>query len=417
MRWSSEQLESPEELAQTALPDQNISLIDLCLALVERWKQISCTALAFAILACAVALILPNRYTAVTSLLPPQQNQSLGYALLSQVTGTGALASMAGRDLGLKNPNDLYVAMLQSRAVEDPLISRFELMTVYKEKRLSNARKELEKNTEIRATKEGLIRLSVEDKDPQRAAAIANFYTEQLQRLTSTLALTEAGQRRLFFEHQLEGIKNQLSDAERALKETQQKTGLIQLDSQSKALIEAVGRVRAEIASKEIELQTFQTFATEQNPDYVVAKRQLDGLRAQLAKLETQQTGPLGDVQMPTEKIPEVGLEYLRRLRDVKYYENLFEFLAKQAEVAKLDEARQGALIQTVDPAFPPDKKSSPKRLLIVLVATILGLLLSIIYILLIEAWNHMPISPEQRRRLDRIRRRWLRTSRVEGGV
>jgi uncharacterized protein involved in exopolysaccharide biosynthesis len=345
-----------------------VTLLELLAIVAKRKSIIILATIAAAVVAAVISFLIPNRYTATTSLLPPQQPQSLASALASQMGGAGSmLGAVAGGNLGLKNPNDIYIGMLKSRIVNDALIKRFDLMIVYRDKQMSDARKDLQDATYIQNGKEGFISVSVEDKDRKRAADMANAYVEELRNMTSHLAVTEAGQRRLFFERQLRKAKDELANAEVAMKETQQKTGLIQMDSQAKAIIESVAKIRAQIAEKEVELQAMQFSATDQNPDLLRLREQLAGLRVQSAKLERQQNSGGGDIQVPTGSVPEAGLQYIRSLRDVKYYETIYELLAKQLEASRLDEARQGAVIQVVDPAVEPDRKSSPKRVLMVI--------------------------------------------------
>ena len=271
-------------------------VLDLLIVLSRRKQMILRTTLAAAIVAATVSLLLPNRYTATASILPPQQSPSLAASMIGQLGALGPMASMAQKDLGLKNPNDLYVGILRSRTVEDRLIRRFDLLRVYRDKRMSDARRDLEKSSSIVLGKEGFIAISVEDKDRTRAPQIANAYVDELRTLTQDLAVTEAGQRRLFFERQLELAKNNLADAEQALKETEQRTGLIQLDGQAKAIIESVVKLRAAIAAKEVELHAMRLFSTERNPDVQLGEQQLSGMRAQLALMEKQSAGP-GNVQ------------------------------------------------------------------------------------------------------------------------
>ncbi len=375
-------------------------VLDL-LIILSRHKQIILGAtLAAAVLAAIVSLLLPNRYTATANILPPQQSPSLAASMIGQL---GALGAMAQKDLGLKNPNDLYVGMLRSRTAEDALIRRFDLLRVYRDKKMSDGRRDLESATSIVLGKEGFVTISVEDKDRSRAPQIANAYVEQLRKLTQDLAVTEAGQRRLFFERQLELAKNNLADAEQALKETEQKTGLIQLDGQAKAIIEAVVKLRALMAAKEVELHAMRLFSTEQNPDVMLGEQELSGLRAQLALLEKQSGGP-GNVQVPVGNVPEAGLQYVRKLRDVKYAETIFEILAKQYEAARLDEAKTAAIIQVLDPAVEPDRKSSPPRILIVVIVTLLGFFGSGGYILLAEVLYRLRLNPDVNARLTTLR-------------
>lgn len=357
--------------------------LGLLVVLAEHKKAILSSTVTAAVVAALLSLLLPNRYTATTKIMPPQRSQSLASALMGQLSALSPVAAMAGGSaLGLKNPNDIYVGMLKSRTVEDALIHRFNLQKLYRDKRVSDTRKELEEYSEITTEKEGFIAISVEDKDPKRAADMANAYVEELRKLTQNLAVTEAGQRRLFFEQQLEQVKNNLADAEQALKETQQKTGLIQLDGQAKAIIESVVQLRAGIAAKEVQLRALRSFATAQNPDVEMLEQEVEGMKGQLATLEKQSGSSDGDVQIPTGKVPEAGLEYVRKLRDVKYYETIFGLLAKQYEAAKLDEARNAAVIQVMDPAVEPDRKSSPKRLFITVLSGFFAFLIATFYVL-----------------------------------
>jgi uncharacterized protein involved in exopolysaccharide biosynthesis len=367
------------------LPRDDTSLLDLLVILAERKRVIVLVTAGFAILAIVVSLLLPVSYTATVTLLPPQQNSSMGSLLTSQLGSLGNVAALAGGNLGLKNPNDMYVAMLQSHTVEDAMVQRFELMREYRKRYLSDARKAFERHATIDGSgKDGLIHISFEDRDPKRAAEIANAYVDQFRSLSQNLAITEAAQRRVFFEHELEKSKDNLADAEEALKRTEQKTGLIQLDSQARALIESAATLRAQITAREVQIQGMQTYATGENAQLVEAQRELDGLRAQLAKLGGSEDSN-GELLVPKGLVPEAALEYGRKFRDVKYYETIFDILARQFEIAKLDEAKEGALIQVVDPAIPPDRRSFPKRTLIVLGSCAAGFLVSV-FVALIQA-------------------------------
>jgi tyrosine-protein kinase Etk/Wzc len=388
-----------------------VHLLDLLIVLSLHKRIILSTTLAATVLAVIVSLLLPNRYTATAIILPPQQSQSLAASMIGQLGGLGPMAAMAQKDLGLKNPNDLYVGLLRSRTAEDVLIRRFDLLRIYRDRKMSDARKDLENASSIVLGKEGFVSISVEDKDRARAPEIANAYVEQLRQLTQDLAVTEAGQRRLFFERQLEFAKNNLADAEQALKATEQKTGLIQLDGQAKAIIESVVRLRTQVAAKEVESHAMRLFSTEQNPDVMMGEEQLSGLRTQLALLERQSGGASSNsdgnsdgnsngVQIPVGNVPEAGLQYVRKLRDVKYAEAMFELLAKQYEAARLDEAKTATVIQVLDPAIEPDRKSSPARALIVVIATTLSFLGSLGSVLLAEAISRVRVNPHFETRL-----------------
>jgi tyrosine-protein kinase Etk/Wzc len=383
--------------------DDEISLLDLLIILAERKRIILWVTAVFAILAIIISLVLPKRYTASVSLLPPQQNSSMGgAALASQLGNLGGVAALAGGSLGLKNPNDQFVAMLKSRTVEDAMVQHFGLMQEYRSRYLSDARKTFEGHATVDGSgKDGLIHISIDDRDRNRAAELANGYVDQFRKLSEHLAITEASQRRLFFEQQLENAKDNLAKAEEALKQTEQKTGMIQLDSQARALIESAAALRAQIAAKEVQILSMRTFATSENSQLVQAQQELDGLRAQLAKLGGSENSADTGLMMSKGRVPEAGLEYIRKLRDVRYNETIFDILARQFELAKLDEAKEGALIQVVDVAVPPDRRSFPKRTLIVLVATAIGLFFGILVALFQASLQRMKKDSETTQKLN----------------
>jgi len=405
---------SPRQHAAEA--DAEISLLDLLIVLTRRGRDVLAGTASAAVLAAIVSFLLPNRFTATTVILPPQQNTSSAVALLGQLGGANPLASLAGSSLGLKNPNDLQVAMLKSRTVEDAMIDRFNLMALYRERRRSDARKAFEKVTDIEnGLKDGLIRISVTDKDPRRAAEMANAYVDEYKKLSATIAVTEASQRRLFFEQQLVQAKENLADAEEALKRTQEKTGLIQLDGQARAVIESVALLRGQVAAKEVQIRAMHQFAAEQNPDLQLAEQELAGLQTELARMGSGSAtgGSSGDFLMPKGSVPQAGLDYVRKLRDMKYNETVFELLAKQFEIAKIDEARQGSVVQLLDKAIPPDKKSFPQRLLIIVCSMIGGLVLAVFWVLFSEALRFARRDPRQREQLNALARSFGRTPKL----
>lgn len=379
--------------------EESVSLLDLALVLAARKWFIILFTLAVTIITALITLILPFVFTATTTMLPPQQASSAssllgslgGLASLAGGGGGGAAASM----LGLKNPADLYIGLLQSATVEDGLIQRFNLMQLYRRKFLVDTRNVLKSNTKIAAEKSSLISISVKDKDPKRAAALANGYVEELHKLMSHLAVTDAAQRRMFFEQQLEGEKNKLADAEVALEVTERKTGIIQPQGQAAVVIGTIAQLRAQISADEVELAALRTSATDQNSDVVTLQSQIQGLRAQLADFEKGHPGATGSVLTPTSQLPAASLEYIRRMRDVKYYETLFTLLARQYEMAKVDEAKEGQMIQVVDPALVPERRSWPPRTLLTLVAFVLAAGLSSLWVVLQAAYRSKMQDPD----------------------
>jgi uncharacterized protein involved in exopolysaccharide biosynthesis len=391
-----------EDLPSSA--EEEISLLDLVIVLARYRRRILFTVLVMTLVGALLAFVLPVRYTATTSILPPQQGASAGSALLAQLSALNPLASVAGGGtLGLKNPSDLQVALLKSRTVEDAMVVRFHLMELYHKKRMSAARDKLEKIVDIEiSTKDPLIRISATDPDPQRATDLANGYVEEFKRLSANLAVTEASQRRIFFEDQLRQAKDNLANAEEDLKVTEQKTGLIQLDSQARAAIESVASLRAQVVAKEVQISALSLYATGENPQLNAAEQELATLQAELAKIGSSAAGSAP--QLLRGGLQQQGLEYVRKLRDVKYYETIFELLARQLEVAKVDEARQGATIQVVDVALKPDHHSSPKRTYIILGSFVLGWVFGIGWAFGSEGIRRIAHNPAERARLDALR-------------
>lgn len=383
--------------------DDEISLIDLLIVLARHKKLLLGLPLLFAALALAYGLLATPIFEAKTSILPPQQQQSSASAMLAQL---GGIAGGAGAALGMKNPNDIYIAMMQSRRLEEKLVQRFKLQTVYEAKTMGGALLSLEGNSKIATGKDGLISIAVEDKDPKLAAAIANAYVEELRALSKVLAVTEAAQRRQFFEGQLVSAKKELANAEVALKQTQEKTGVLQLDAQGKVAIEALASLRAKVSAKQVQINAMKNFATESNPELQRAQAELDSLQSQLADLS--KGGEANeDVLLAKSKAPGIGLDYIRKMRDVKYQETLFELMSKQYEIAKLDEAKDGANIQVLDSAIAPENKIKPKRSLLILLALFAGFFIAVLASFILEAFNKMGRDPEQKQRLDLLKNTW----------
>jgi tyrosine-protein kinase Etk/Wzc len=387
-------------MKSAAQSDESFDLFDLLLTVAKRKKLVFGLPLVVGVVTAALSLLLPNVYTGTARILPPQQQQSAAMALLAQL---GSLGGILGG--GAKNPSELYVGMLKSRTIADRLIDRFSLKEIYEEETYVQTRRVLEKVTDISVGKEGIITVSVDDEDAKRAAAMANAYIEELDRLTQNLAVTEAGQRRLFFERQLKSTKNELTDAEIGLRKTQESSGLIQLEDQARAIITAIATLRAQVIAKDVEVTSMRSFATPDNPEYVRALQQLSSLRKELASLQRKHSvNEAGDVILPTGNLPAAGLEYVRKLRDVKYQEALFELLAKQYELAKIDEAKDAALIQIVDHAIAPDRKSKPRRALITILAGFAAFVVALLVALAREASARAEGDPQQSARFAALR-------------
>jgi uncharacterized protein involved in exopolysaccharide biosynthesis len=365
--------------------NDEIHLLDILTALARQKKILFTVPLITGAVAIAAAFLIKPTFSSVAVLLPPQQQSSGVAAMLGQL---GGLAGAAGGIPGLKNPNDLYVAMLQSRTIADKLIAYFDLKKRFKVETQDEARKILTGIVTITNEKAGTISVLIDDEDPKFAAELANAYVSELSNLTKTMAISDAAKRRLFFEKQLISVKDDLANAEIALRQTQEKTGMLELEGQVKGIIGNVAQLEGTIAAKEVQLNAMRSFATNNNPDLQRLQGEIQGYRTQLEKLKTGKTSENGDLMVPTGKIPEIGVEYIRSLRNVKYQETIFELLAKQYELAKLDEAKESSNIQVLDNAVPAQKKSKPRRLILILLGFFGGGMLALFLALIRDAYQ-----------------------------
>jgi uncharacterized protein involved in exopolysaccharide biosynthesis len=359
--------------------DDEINLLDLLQVVVDNLRLLVLIPLGVGLLALAVTFAIPPTFTAKTVFMPPQQQQGAAAAMLA---GLGALGGLAGAATGIKNPNDQYVAFLKSDSVADALIKRFKLMERYKSSFKDDARKTLDGLSRISSGKDGLITVEVDDKDPAIAAQLANGYVEELGYLLDRLAVTDAQQRRAFFEKQLNQVKDKLAVAEQALRASGVNSSA--LKSSPEAAIKAVAELQAQITVQEVKLASMRGYLTEAAPDFKQAQTELAALRAQFAKIENVSAAPAG-----------VDSDYVARYRDVKYYETLFEMFAKQFELAKIDEAREGAVIQVVDLAEAPERKSKPKKGLIAIISTLVTGMLMLLFVFIHQSLRNAIATPE----------------------
>ena len=345
----------------------------------DKWRVAGVTALA-AVASLGYALSLPPVYTARTSLLPPSsQQQSSSAAALAALGSLGGLTA----GIGGKTPDELYVALLRSDSVMGALDERFDLKKRYDVKTREALRKALPRFVRIATEKKsGVIGIEVDDEDPKFAADLANAHLGAVGDLLDRLAVSEAQQRRVFFEGQLRDTKDNLVKAEAALRQVQEKSGVIVLDKQAESLIASAARVRGLIAEREIQLKVMRTGATAQNPDVIRLESEIAALRAELSRMESSKGGGSA-VDMPVGVLPAVAIDHVRARREMKLQEALLEAMLRQYEAAKLDEAKEGSLLQQIDRALPPDHKSKPSRASITLGGMLLGLLCAVAWSLL----------------------------------
>lgn len=350
--------------------------VDVAL-LVARYRWILlCGPIVAAALAFAITFSIKPQFTAHTSFLPPQQSQNTAAAALASL---GALSNLVGAGGLQRTPADQYVALMQSANVTDRLIDEFKLMQVYDERLRSDAREELTRRVAIAVgKKDGLISVDVTDTDPQRAAAMANRHVEELRRLADGLALTESQQRRVFFESQLKSTRDRLTAAEQALQGSGFNAGALR--AEPKAAAEGYAQLRAEVSAGEARLQVLRRGLSDNTPEVSQQLALLSAMRGQLRQLESNEK-------------PSQGADYVARYREFKYEESLFELLARQYELARLDEAREGALIQVVDVAVPPEKKSKPRRGMIAATTAAATLMLLLVGVITRHAWRQARVA------------------------
>jgi uncharacterized protein involved in exopolysaccharide biosynthesis len=372
--------------------DDEISLLDLALVLAENWKLLVFGPLAAGLVALGVSFLIPPTFTAKTSIITPQQQQGAAAMLASQLGGVGALGGAAGAIAGIRNPADTYVALLKSRTVADTLIARFELQRIYETDFLEETRKTLSERSRVTAGKDGLISVEVDDRDPKRAADLANAYIVQMEQLISRLAVTEAGRRRMFFDKQLKQAKDDLTRAEIVLRAEGVSEAVLKSAPQS--ALEPLARLKALVTATEVRVSAMRGSMTDSNPELRQAERELHALRSQLTQAQKS------DAKLATG----TGAEYIARYRDFKYQEMLFELMAKQYEIARLDEAKEGPLVQVVDPATPPERKSKPKRAVLASIAILASTILLLALFTLKHSFNLAEARPGAAAKLSRLR-------------
>lgn len=362
--------------------DEGLSITKAMAVVASNWKLLTLGSLSTGLIALGIAFAIPPTFTASTSFLTPQQQQSAANSILSSL---GALSGLAGGAVGVNTPADQYVALMKSATVSEHIVEHFKLLDVYGLKYNIDARRALAGNVRFTiGKKDGLISVEVDDKDPKRAADIANRYVEELSLMTSTLAITEAQQRRKFFETQLQQTQQKLVQAQQALEASGFSQGA--LKAEPKAAADSYARLKAEITSAEVRLQTMRGALSETAPEMVQQQRALAALKGELAQLERTSSSS-------------VGPDYVGKYREFKYQETLFDVFARQYELARADESREGSLIQVIDKATPPERKSKPKRGFVAVTTTLVTALVLTLGLILRQAWKDSTSSVETKRK------------------
>lgn len=377
------------------LPEEDeISLIDLAIALGEEKKTLFAVPAITTTLALVVSLLMTPIFTAKTVMMPPQQQQSGAASALASLGG------LAGAAAGIKSPDEMYVAFMQSEGMQNAVIKRLGLQERYDVGSLTDTRKQLKEFVRIASDKKtGLITIEADDKDPVFAAQLANVQVEELRNLLGRLAVTEAQQRRMFYEQQIQKVQNDLAAAEVSFRQAKEKSGMQVTSVLAESGVRASAELRGQIAAREVQMQAMSRFATAQNPDMQRISSELSAMRTQLTKLE--QGGGDASQGSPTQQ------QAVKSYRDVKVQEAMLEVLIKQYELARVDEAKEGPLLQQVDVAVAPERKSKPKRAMIVLVAAFAGLFLGVLVALVRRAIRKASESEDTGAQIAQLKQAW----------
>lgn len=363
--------------------EYEINVLEYWRILKRRRKFIfAVTAAAFAV-AVIISLLLPKTYLSKASIMPPQQGGSLAGGLASALPSE--IGSIAGL-FGMETPSDIWLGILKSQSIKDAIIERFNLKTVYEKETMDDTIMTLDKAVSINKTEENIIAISVEDKNPLLAAEIANAYIEELDKVNRKSMMTSGSRTRSFIESALKETKVELARAEEDLRDFMKKHKTIDIDEQSKALVESTGMLAGQLAAKEITLKTLLSYSAPTNPQVQLLKTEVDEMKVQLTELQ----GGGGDLTkdgfvIPAGKIPDLSLRYARLLRNAKFQQAVYELLMQQYEMARIQEAKDTPTVQVLDVARAAEKKHSPKRVLIVAVTTMMAFFFSIFAAFLLE--------------------------------
>ncbi len=389
MDWPSDSphalLDPPRPPAERLAADNSANLFDYWDVLVARRVVIAGFCVMGIVASLGISLLLPNVYESTSSVLPQLESKEGGaLAALLSSTGAGGMAQNLGLGLpGLPTtPTDVFVSILKSRLMADEVIKKFNLMDRYREKTMVDTRKELEDHLRITVTKEKVIKVAVEDEDPQVAADMANFYVTNLDRLNRTVTVSKAGQNRAFLERRLHETLDSMAKAEDALRDFQTKNKTVAVEAQAKVMIEAAAILQGQITAQEVQLQVMGSYLSPDNPDLARIRSNVEELKKQLTIMGSGKDVKgivLGDRLHPAmTNVPDLALQFGRLFRQVKVQETLFTLLTSQHEQAKIAEARDTPTVQVLDPAVPADKRSRPRLLLNLAVAGVLALVVGI---------------------------------------
>jgi tyrosine-protein kinase Etk/Wzc len=406
LKFNKKSIYMSEFKSQIMPLEEEARLLDYLIVIAKHKRMICYTVTAVTLLTYLILFVLPNKYTSTALLLPPQQNLTLSAQLLDSLGGSSQLAKETAGGaggfatmLGLKTPADLYVGMLKSNPIFDRIIDRFDLRKVYGKTYIEDVRKRLGNRAVIGSGKDGIISIEVTDTDPQRAAAIANAFMEELGNLLQKMAISEATDRSTFLAKERTLSLQRLIKAEEGLRTFSEQSDVLQIDAQTKGMLEYVASLRASIDSKEVQLQVLRRRATPINPELVQLETEIKGLKGKLKDCDSKDSQLCGTSMIGTSRVPSLGLEYMRLFRETKFQEGLYQLYCKLVELSRLDEVRNTSVVQVVGYAKQPEKRSNI-RAVPALLAGIATLVIMIIMAFVLEYYRGIRTNEE-------ITRRW----------
>jgi uncharacterized protein involved in exopolysaccharide biosynthesis len=377
--------------------EEDVSFLDILTVIGHYKGMILGMTLIFTLVAVVVSLIMTPIYTGRSLVMPPQQQQS---SASSALAGLSSVAGLAGGALGLKSQDDMYISFMTSEGFQKKIIERFELHSRYLADLLIDARQALNKHVRLGSDKKSsLMSIEVDDPDPVFAANMANAYVQELGIFLGKIAITEAQQRRLYFENQIKKTQDDLAQAETTFRETQERSGLQIPSAVADIGIKEIAELHGQIRARELQLQAMSSFATPQNAEVKKLMTELLAMRTHLGKLEmgSRTEGAKGALQQGA----------LLAYRNMKVQESILESLVKQYEFAKVDESKDAPLVQVIDAATPPERRTSPKRTIIVLLSAMTGFALGLVMAFIRNTLLNAKESEVGREKLQALSRAW----------
>ncbi len=374
--------------------DDELGLLDMASMVWRRWRLVVAVCAVAAIVTFAVSKLMPKFYESTATVVAPKEGG--GNSLLSGLAAYGLIQQVPGLSIPTLpsfTPNrDLLVGVLKSRTIGQAIVDKFGLRARYRARYLDDAITELKNATTISVSREGVISVRVEDRDPTLAAAMANHYVELLDQFVGQYGTGEAGRQKTFLTGQLARARVDLDSAEQALRRFQEQNRAIVLQEQTKGAIEAAARLKGEIMAAQVQLQVMRNFATDANPEIIAIRRRIEEMNRQLAQMQygeapaRQADGrDRGDFTVPFARVPVVGLELVRMTRDVKIQEVLVTLLTQQLEQARIAEARDTPVVQSLDRAVPAERHSRPRAVLNAGLAGVAALVVSVSAAIVLE--------------------------------